>query len=580
MNKTSAKGLLLPLVMASASVFVGCTNNDYDFNEIDLTLGLGGNELVIPTSSTKEIALDDILKLNEGDCVKILDNGDYVFTQEGAEVDEVHPSIEKVTLLQASDPQSFDFNIDDALRSALPADVRSKKAADGFTFPINLEQEVLKFEYEATQPEILSLTSADVTINLGLSVNFSPNLAQCIGTFDELTIQLPSYMVVDGVEGNVLKLNNVSTNDGININVNVSKLDFSNNDGLVISEGGHMHLTGNLVLGIKTNVEITSDKLQYLNNCYLSSSMVLDAITINGAKGKFDPKIDLNDLGDVEVSGTPDFLKDDAVVIDLANPQILVEINSDLDVAAKINANLVSTKGETTLKTLNINGIKIHPNTLTQICICRDASKVNAAYAGYDKYEVADLSELIRTIPDRIKFGATTKVDNTDDSSFELSHEYHIKPSYSIIAPIAFGKDANIVYTDSIDGMHDDIDGLELAKDAYLEVTADVANKLPVFLDTKVTPLGVDGNDLSSLVNVIVENNIPAADKGETATGTLKITVRGDVKQLDKLKFTIGGKASDGDNSVTGVTLNKNEHSLKLYNISAKLVGKIIYDAN
>ena len=172
------------------------------------------------------------------------------------------------------------------------------------------------------------------------------------------------------------------------------------------------------------------------------------------------------------------------------------------------------------------------------------------------------------------------EADHSTDASFVLGHEYTITTSYRIEAPIAFGENANIVYTDSIDDIHGELDGFELSEGAYLEVTADVVNNLPIFLSTKVTPLGVDENDLSGDLKVTVEDNLPAAKDGEAAQGTLKIKLEGDIQQLDKLMFTISGKAKDSTDKVTGVTLNKNIHSLKLDNVNAKIVGTVIYDAN
>lgn len=589
MNKTSkVKCLLLPVVIASAGVFVGCTNNDYDFNEVDMTLGLGGNELLIPTSTTKEIALDDILKINEGDCVKILENGDYVFTQEGSDVEPAHPFVERVTLVQASEPVTFDFSLDTYLN---PAAARNRARA---SVPVDAKAEIVKFEYEAEQPEILSITSANVDATMTLTTSFSPNLSKCIGTFDKLTWELPQSMKIENATvssgvldssfkgTNMLIVEGVSTAKDVVITINIKTLDFSdsNNKELVINNG-KMELNGAIQLGIQSSVEITPDMVQYLNNCYLSSKLAFTEIPIIGAVGKFDPKINLDDLGNVDVTGVPDFLKEDAVVVDLANPQILVEIDNEMDAAAKISSATLTAIKDGKETTVNIPTIAIHPAQVTKICICRDASKVQTAYADYDKYPVNNLSDIISTIPDRITFAVSDiKVDNSRNSSFDLGREYSIKPSYNIVAPIAFGEKANIVYTDSIDGIYDDIDGVELAKDAYVEVTANVENKLPIFLSTSVTPLDVNGNDLSQSVKVTVVDNIPAAEEGKTAHGSIKITVKGDIKQLDKLKFRIEGSASKGETSITGITLNKDKHSLKLDNVKAKLVGKVIYDAN
>lgn len=75
----------IPL-MAGALVLAGCTNGDYDFNEVDSTLGIGGKEIVLPVSSTDLILLDDVLDIDDTECVKLDENKNYVFYREGGDV--------------------------------------------------------------------------------------------------------------------------------------------------------------------------------------------------------------------------------------------------------------------------------------------------------------------------------------------------------------------------------------------------------------------------------------------------------------------------------------------------------------
>lgn len=595
------KRMLMPMVMASMFVFVGCTDNDYDFNDVDVTLGLGSDELLIPTSSTKTIALNDILKLNDGDCVKMLDNGDYVFIQDGGTVAPVHPNINKVILVNKV-LHKEEMVLDDAFGNVVRHKAgRRMRAAEDVTYSIEESEDVQVFEYTATQPEILSLTSTDVDGSIGMVVGFSDNLERCVASFDEMRLFLPGYMKIRDIQcsmdysldGNILSFKNVPTNKDLTFRANVYKFDFTdyNKEQGELSPivNGKLQLTGSVKMAVKANGTIGQDKIQYMTDCRVTSEMTLNDIEINGAEGKFDPKIDLTDLGDVEVSGTPDFLKDDDVYIDLANPQILVGISSDMNVTANINAVLSSVKDGKVMKSVNVDNIKLHPASgqvaVTNICICRDKTKVEQAYKDYDIYEVPDLSELISTIPDKISFTAATAVDNTHDSHFLLGHDYTIEPSYSVVAPIAFGPKAVIVYTDSIDNIRDDIEDLDLADNARIEITADVVNRMPVNMKVDVVPMDADGNSLAGTVGVAVEDNIPAAADGESANGTMKIVLtqkqKAAVKLLDKLRFRISGAASGDDaQAITGVTLNSKKHSLQLENVKAKLVGRLIYDAN
>ncbi len=92
------KRLLLTLSFVGSLLLTACIDDKYDFNEVDLTIGLGGNNLSIPTSSTDTIKLADVLDLDDVDWVVIKPNGDYVFEMIGDDVDPIHPEVDKVYL--------------------------------------------------------------------------------------------------------------------------------------------------------------------------------------------------------------------------------------------------------------------------------------------------------------------------------------------------------------------------------------------------------------------------------------------------------------------------------------------------
>ena len=55
------KTLLPCAAMAGAVVLASCTDNDYDFDQIDATVGFGVDGLTLPVNSTDTIKLADVL---------------------------------------------------------------------------------------------------------------------------------------------------------------------------------------------------------------------------------------------------------------------------------------------------------------------------------------------------------------------------------------------------------------------------------------------------------------------------------------------------------------------------------------
>ena len=69
--------LLPAMTLLGGLALASCVNSDYDFNEVDATMGFGGEGLELPGSSTDTIKLADVLDLGDDDCVKVRPNGDY-----------------------------------------------------------------------------------------------------------------------------------------------------------------------------------------------------------------------------------------------------------------------------------------------------------------------------------------------------------------------------------------------------------------------------------------------------------------------------------------------------------------------
>ena len=88
-------GLMSSALILIGGVFVtGCTDNNYDLDDIDMTVGFGNGELNIPTSSTTTIKLSEVLDLEENGDVKEDIDGTYRFYKKG---DAVSPTKTRIS---------------------------------------------------------------------------------------------------------------------------------------------------------------------------------------------------------------------------------------------------------------------------------------------------------------------------------------------------------------------------------------------------------------------------------------------------------------------------------------------------
>ena len=602
-DSNKSKMLVCLLSCGLLTLGTGCTDNDFDLSKIDTTIGIGGDGLTLPTNSTENIMLDDFLELNNSDLVSIAKNGDYMFHKEGDNCTPAHPNIDKVVVTSQGINNNFKVAVvvpPSALLSGRKLSKRAKKID-----LIKAGGKVAEFEYVGNAPkEIEELTSAGVATPVTIRVNLSNDLKSFVPKFKELTLQIPSYMHLDitscspnsysyNPKTGKITLTDVSTASNIVIEGEVTTLDFkatptTNNKLTFVANKkneGKVNMKGEIETSISFD-EINANVTSIPSDLHLSAVMSMDDITITSAKGKFNPDIDLGNLGNIEINNVPDFLTGDEVNVNLHNPIIELEIGSDIAVTGKVSGTIVATfdNGKPN-RSVDIPKMTIKPNANTRICICKHKEGVNAT--NYDEVvEVPNLSDIFATIPKTIKFDADASADATKEAEVKLGHQYTITPKYNITAPLAFDAGANISYTDSFDGWNEDIEDCEFAEGTYIELTADIENKLPAYLDVNADAIDVDGNKMSQdLIEVKVSNSIAASTDGVQAKTTpITITLRekksGMLKKVDGLEYNIKLAAGEGNDAIVGKTINAYHHTITAKNIKVKLVGKIIADFN
>lgn len=346
MKKLTTNSKLIGCLMGLSIVALGtgCTDSDYDLSSVDSTIGVGGEGLELPTSSTENIILDDVLKLNNSDFVKIAANGDYMFNKDGDEATPSHPYINKIWVEKANVNNNFRLHI------TLPSQSVGARRAK-LSNPVTAEGKLAEFHYTgAASNDIRELKEASVSSDVEISVTVSADLKRAVKTFKTLTLTVPSYMRLDlrqcspsqpdyDAATGVVTFHNVSSTANIKLRAAVKTLDFqkpATMDNKLRFTPGQNGKDGQVDLNGVLNVGISFDEIDYAQSggdLYLSANMSMGSITVHEATGKFDPEISLRDLGRTTIGSVPDFLTDGEVSVNLYNPLIDINIQSDIDVA-------------------------------------------------------------------------------------------------------------------------------------------------------------------------------------------------------------------------------------------------------
>ena len=400
-KKQMKASLLLASLLTLGFSLTGCTNDDYDFDQIDATMGFGSGELEIPASSTMNIPLSDILELEEGGSVKIAANGDYLFQLTGSDASTAFPRISPIHLTGKSDNPTITLGTSSAAKG-------TRAAGTHLSF-VSPKQQM--FVYNGTDAAVKSLKSAEVNGEIELIVNLALNgLSSAITNIDKVTLTLPGYLQISSFEGNgngnpmvngsKITVENVSTSRNLQLTIKAKKLDFEKQDDygkVVIDNNGSIKMDGYFDLGIEANVtRVPTSALT------IDANVNVNNITLKSATGIFDPEINISSLGDVSVTGVPDFLSEDGVRADLDNPQIILSIKNDMDAAAKVSAKVISTKNGQNLATVQLPEMHIYKTTVTpvtKICICRHkTAELTDQYGAANVYEVSNWLHLSTSI--------------------------------------------------------------------------------------------------------------------------------------------------------------------------------------
>lgn len=417
MKKLTTNSKLIGCLMGLSIVALGtgCTDSDYDLSSVDSTIGVGGEGLELPTSSTENIILDDVLKLNNSDFVKIAANGDYMFNKDGDEATPSHPYINKIWVEKANVNNNFRLHITLPSQSA---GARRTKLSN----PVTAEGKLAEFHYTgAASNDIRELKEASVSSDVEISVAVSADLKRAVKTFKTLTLTVPSYMRLDlrqcspsqpdyDAATGVVTFHNVSSTANIKLRAAVKTLDFqkpATTDNKLRFTPGQNGKDGQVDLNGVLNVGISFDEIDYAQSggdLYLSANMSMGSITVHEATGKFDPEISLRDLGRTTIGSVPDFLTDGEVSVNLYNPLIDINIQSDIDVAGFVSGTLYAEDANgQEMARVRIPEFYIRPDGSTHVCICKYAEGVDAS--AYDQVvAVPQLSDIMRRIPKTVRF--------------------------------------------------------------------------------------------------------------------------------------------------------------------------------
>ena len=573
--------------LAGGLTLAGCSTDDsIDVGEVDTTIGVKLNNFTVPLGQAEKITLGDVLDLKDDDCISTTANGDYEFFKQGDAADPAHPQVDIINVSEKTSKDEDPF-IGPSEKPAgfdlLPVGTTLTGTAGSISKALNT------FNYSAAKPDdVLDLTTAEVEGEATIIVNFNTHLQGFIDKFTSFDIEFPAYMTLEEptqgtLVGNKLKFGEVATSSTIYSKVKLKSLKFQEIDAAnkLVIQNGNITMLGDVKVDVTYPDLVKKNSSSDITKMQINGITSITTVKITSATGKFDPKIDLDDIGDIKIDSkdVPDFLDDPQVNITLTDPQITLNINSDVDLDAVVDGTLTSTFNNGTTSQVKISNIEIPRKKNSKILICRQPK--NEPYQDYTKvYVVENLSDLMTKIPEKVTFKANARVDKTKAGTIKLGTPYTISTSYSFKAPLSLEAGSTIVYDDKTDGFYEDIDenDIDLRGEAELVITGKVTNNSPLELTLAPTAIDVNGNALKGIK--LVSANTIKSNLTDKTPSDLKITLTKDANvnlkdvKFDGIKFKATAVSKDA------TTLNKDNHYININDLKISVNSEVSIDAD
>lgn len=572
MNKQSTNKALLGVLTLSLFGMASCVDNDYDLSkDIDMSVTVGGNDLSIPASDTKNITLEKIFDLEEGSAVQADSEGNYSLLQKG-EGSDTKVVISKVEINGTeidSEPQEnwFDFKV--SLPGTLKAEIKT--------------QNTVRLDKSDLTKELTTLSAAK--INMPASVSVKVTSQKPILLEKGFSITFPSYYTVstddsrcsmEGANQLVFKQDiPLSAQSPLTIRLNVIEIDFvamaaEGNKGW--TEPGHLVIDDHVQ--VKGSASIEGVEAVSIG---ITTQFVIDRIEMQEIKGTVNPDIDVT-ISPITIENLPDFLKDETVRIDMTDPRIFLTVSNSAPVNVDFGGVLKAYKDGAEITSVKVGGTEapvLIPGNVESYVIC--LHRLQGAVEGADEsVTVSDLNELIKVIPDEIRMEGIEANATKEEIILVLGKEYNVKTDYEINAPLQFNEGTTIVYNDSFDGWNEDL------KDIYfkeLVVSMNATNTIPLGMEMTVEAVDAEGKvleDVTATVSELIQAGTPENPVVTALDITLKATHPDAFRKLDGLKYSVAARSSA---ETAGQVLNKEQH-LCLDKLVIKIKGGVTVDLN
>lgn len=519
------------LVSVAAAACVSCTSElKVGEDNMDLTITVGGDSLMLPLGSTESMGISDFLDLDSVDFLYVDEYGNYYLEMTDTFEEEVAVS----DFAESMTVEGIDRNFDDR-----DFTVYSDATGIGADFDFEEEFTYLFSFQDAKDSGLVSISYVNLENTYLLPrVHLEADKTIPESMVVSLEVIVPEKYVfedVPAVNGTTVTFEgNVSSSGDVNfqpVMMESIELNLGENDPFEFED---VFTVNNL------SISVDQAEMTEFEGAVLSVS---SGVTFGGDDGMLHPssfygKVDIR-LDEIEeqilLDEIPEYLKGEEVKLDFISPYATVSLMTNSGVPIIIDADIVPVfeSGDSQTKPigLSLSAPVSDDETVTETANYWLASETPSELPSGYQWMEADVRNLLSRIPDRLDISVRpySDLNNDEDHYIDCNAVYDFSGEMSFVLPFEFGDSLYVPVRDTLADMPEELGTALTTADIMLNGT--VVSSFPVslqlsgdFLNGNYEPLGIkipkqtigaggtDGEPVSSQLSIKVPQS-PRAEE-------------------------------------------------------------------
>lgn len=565
------------LIPVTAVSFFSCTSElKVGEGDLDLTITVGGDSLMIPVGSTKAMGISDFIDLDTVDFIHADGQGNYYMEMTEAFEDEVSVS----DFANSMTVEGIDREFDSQDFTVYAGSSGSEEGRINVQFEEFNEECAYRFSFEdAKEDGLVSISSVDFENTYLLPrVHLEADKSIPASMMLSLEVIVPEKYVFEdspAVNGTTVTFEGAVTSSGDvdfqPVTMESIELDLGEDEPFEFED---VFVVSNL------SISVAQSEMEEFDGAVLTVS---PGVAFGGDDGMLHPssfygkvEIKLDEIVEqILLDDIPQYLKGEDVYLDFTSPYATVSLKTNSGVPIVMEADLApvfnSGEGQSVSVTLE-SPVSYDENTEETVNYWL-ASESPADLPSDYQWVSADIKGLLSRIPDRLDISVRpySNVDSEEDHFIDCNASYNFSGEMGFVLPFSFGDGLYVPVRDTLDNMPEEIGTALTNADIMLNGT--VYSSFPValklsgyFLNSSYQALDIE----------IPEQEISAGGSdGTQTTSQLNITVPKSPKAEEIAYLVFQFEIQNG----TGVQISENS-TVQITDISAGIPGGLTLDLN